>query len=155
MAMMLNLNGIDREVDASPDTPLLWVIRDQIGLTGTKYSCGIGQCGACTVLLDGEMVRSCLLPVSKAANKRITTIEGADSKVALALKQAWEEIQVPQCGFCQSGQIISATALLAGNPHPTDAQIDAAMSGNICRCNTYTRIRSAIKQAAASLGKRT
>jgi len=151
MAMMLNLNGIDREVDASPDTPLLWVIRDQLGLTGTKYSCGIGQCGACTVLLDGEMIRACLLPVSKAVNGRITTIEGADSKAAVALKQAWEILQVPQCGFCQSGQIISATALLESNPHPTDAQIDAFMAGNICRCNTYARIRSAIKQAAASL----
>jgi isoquinoline 1-oxidoreductase subunit alpha len=151
MAMTLNLNGIDREVDVEPDTPLLWVIRDQIGLTGTKYSCGIGQCGACTVLIDGEMVRSCLLPAVKAINKHITTIEGADSKVAIALKRAWEEKQVPQCGFCQSGQIISASALLARNPHPTDAEIDAFMAGNICRCNTYVRIRSAIKLAAASL----
>jgi len=149
--MTFNLNGIDREVDVSPDTPLLWVIRDQLGLTGTKYSCGIGQCGACSVLMDGEIVRSCLLPVSKATHRQITTIEGADSKVAVALKQAWERLQVPQCGFCQSGQIISATALLMRNPHPTDREIDTAMAGTLCRCSTYNRIRSAIKQAADSL----
>jgi isoquinoline 1-oxidoreductase subunit alpha len=151
MAMTLNLNGKDHKVDVAPDTPLLWVIRDHLGLTGTKYSCGIGQCGACSVLMDGEMTRSCLIPVSAAAGKRITTIEGADSKVAVALKGAWESLQVPQCGFCQSGQIISATALLTRNPHPTDEEIDAVMGGNICRCSTYMRIRSAIKLAASSL----
>jgi isoquinoline 1-oxidoreductase subunit alpha len=151
MAMTLNLNGKDHKVDVAPDTPLLWVIRDHLGLTGTKYSCGIGQCGACSVLMDGEMTRSCLIPVSAAAGKQITTIEGADSKVAVALKGAWESLQVPQCGFCQSGQIISATALLTRNPHPTDEEIDAVMGGNICRCSTYMRIRSAIKLAASSL----
>ena len=151
MAMTLNLNGIEREVDAAPETPLLWVIRDHLGLTGTKYGCGIGQCGACTVLLDGETTRACLIPLSTAIGKRIQTIEGADSKVAKAVQTAWEEIQVPQCGFCQSGQIISATVLLTQTPHPTDAEIDAAMAGNICRCCTYTRIRKAIKLAAANL----
>ena len=151
MAMTLNLNGIEREVDAAPETPLLWVIRDHLGLTGTKYGCGIGQCGTCTVLLDGETTRACLIPLSAAIGKRIQTIEGADSKVAKAVQTAWEEIQVPQCGFCQSGQIISATVLLTQTPHPTDAEIDAAMAGNICRCCTYTRIRKAIKLAAANL----
>jgi len=151
MAMTLNLNGIDHRVDVAADTPLLWVIRDHIGLTGTKYGCGIGQCGACGVIMEGVMARACLVPVSDAVGKRITTIEGIDSKAANALKAAWEEIQVSQCGYCQSGQIVSATALLARNPHPSDAEIDAAMAGNICRCCTYTRIRSAIKLAAASL----
>jgi isoquinoline 1-oxidoreductase alpha subunit len=151
MAMTLNLNGIEREVDAAPETPLLWVIRDHLGLTGTKYGCGIGQCGTCTVLLDGETTRACLIPLSAAIGKHIQTIEGADSKVAKAVQSAWEDIQVPQCGFCQSGQIISATALLTQTPHPTDAEIDAAMAGNICRCCTYTRIRKAIKLAAANL----
>jgi isoquinoline 1-oxidoreductase alpha subunit len=151
MALTLNLNGIEHKVDAAPDTPLLWVIREHLGLTGTKYSCGVGQCGACSVIMDGRMVRSCLLPVSQAANRRITTIEGADSKAALALKQAWEQLQVPQCGFCQSGQLITATVLLTGNPKPTDKEIDAVMNGNICRCNTYARIRRAIKLAAATL----
>ncbi len=151
MAITLNLNGSERKVDAAPDTPLLWVIRDHIGLTGTKYSCGIGQCGACTVLMDGKMTRACLIPISAAAGKHITTIEGVDSKAANALKAAWEIIQVPQCGFCQPGQILSATALLTSNPHPTDADIDAFMAGNICRCSTYNRIRSAIKLAASTL----
>ena len=151
MAMTLNLNGTEQKVDVAPDTPLLWVIRDQIGLTGTKYSCGIGQCGACSVMMDGEMTRACLIPVSAAVGKQITTIEGANSKVAIALKEAWESLQVPQCGFCQSGQIISASVLLTRNPHPTDEEIDAVMAGNICRCSTYMRIRSAIKLAAASL----
>jgi isoquinoline 1-oxidoreductase subunit alpha len=151
MAMTLNLNGIEQKVDVPPDTPLLWVIRDQIGLTGTKYGCGIGQCGACTVLMDGEMTRACSTPVSSAVGKRITTIEGANSKVATAVKAAWESLQVPQCGYCQSGQIISATVLLTRNPHPTDEDIDAIMAGNICRCSTYVRIRSAIKLAADSL----
>ena len=126
-------------------------LREYLKLTGTKYGCGIGQCGACTVLMDGEMIRACLMPVSGAVGKRITTIEGADSKVAIALKGAWESLQVPQCGFCQSGQILSASALLTRNPHPTDEEIDAVMGGNICRCSTYQRIRSAIKLAASSL----
>ncbi len=151
MILTLNLNGIEYKVDAAPDTPLLWVIREQVGLTGTKYSCGVGQCGACNVIIDGQMIRSCLLPVSKATNRRITTIEGADSKVAVALKQAWDKLQVPQCGFCQSGQLISATALLTDIPNPSDKEIDAAMTGNICRCNTYVRIRRAIKLAAETL----
>jgi isoquinoline 1-oxidoreductase alpha subunit len=151
MAITLILNGSERKVDVAPDTPLLWVIRDHIGLTGTKYSCGIGHCGACTVLMDGKMTRACLIPISAAAGKHITTIEGVDSKAANALKAAWESIQVPQCGFCQPGQILSATALLTSNPHPTDADIDAFMAGNICRCSTYTRIRSAIKLAASTL----
>ena len=151
MAMTINLNGEEHKVEVPADTPLLWVIRDQIGLTGTKYGCGIGQCGACTVLMDGEMIRACQLPVSSAVGKHITTIEGADSKVATALKGAWDSLQVPQCGFCQSGQILSATALLTRNPHPTDEEIDAVMGGNICRCSTYQRIRSAIKLAASSL----
>ena len=152
MSLMLNINDKNFSVDVEEDTPLLWVIRDHIELTGTKFGCGIAQCGACTVHLDGQPIRSCSTPVSFAVGKAITTIEGVQSKAAQAVQQAWTELQVPQCGYCQSGQIMSATALLEKNTKPTDADIDAAMKGNICRCSTYVRIRSAIKSAAETLG---
>ena len=145
----LRINGEDRSVDAPEEMPLLWVLRDLVGLTGTKFGCGIGQCGACTVHVDGKPIRSCLLPVSAVGNRSITTIEGVGATPAGAkVQQAWLDLEVVQCGYCQSGQIMSATALLAGNSNPSDADIDAAMSGNICRCGTYQRIRAAIKQAA-------
>jgi len=128
--------------------PLLWAIRDLAQLTGTKFGCGIAQCGACTVHLDGMAIRSCSFPVGAAAGKKITTIEGLSEKVGLAVQKAWVELQVPQCGYCQSGQIMSATALLTSKPHPTNADIDAAMQGNLCRCGTYQRVRSAIHRAA-------
>lgn len=147
------LNGQPTTVDAPPDTPLLWVIRDYLNLTGTKYGCGIGQCGACTVHLDGKAVRSCLAPVSAASGKQVTTIEGlATTALGKTVQAAWQEVDVPQCGYCQSGQIMAATALLAENPHPSDPQITAAMDGNLCRCGTYNRIRSAIHMAADQLG---
>ena len=149
MSISLNINGTRREFDGDPDTPLLWVIREEVGLTGTKYGCGIAQCGACTVHVDGQTLRSCSAPVSAAAGKKITTIEAIGSTPAgKKVQAAWKEVDVPQCGYCQSGQIMSATALLASNPNPTDAQIDAAMDGNICRCGTYPRIRAAIHKAA-------
>ena len=144
----LSINNKSYEVDASPDMPLLWAIRDMVGLTGTKFGCGIAQCGACTVHLDGTPIRSCSFPVAGAAGKKITTIEGLSEHVGQAVQKAWIELQVPQCGYCQSGQIMSATALLKKKPHPTDADIDAAMQGNLCRCGTYQRIRSAIHRAA-------
>jgi isoquinoline 1-oxidoreductase subunit alpha len=145
----LNINGETHTVDAPPDMPLLWVLRDLVGLTGTKFGCGIAQCGACTVHIDGQPVRSCVLPVGSIGSKAITTIEGVGSTEAgRKVQQAWLALEVIQCGYCQSGQIMSASALLATNPAPTDAQIDAAMSGNICRCGTYVRIRQGIKQAA-------
>jgi len=144
----LNINNKNYEVDASPEMPLLWAIRDMVGLTGTKFGCGIAQCGACTVHVDGRPVRSCSFPVSAAAGKKITTIEGLNERIAEAVKKAWVELQVPQCGYCQSGQIMSATALLKTKPNPTDADIDTAMQGNLCRCGTYQRIRSAIHRAA-------
>jgi len=149
----LKLNGTDHEVDVDPRTPLLWVIREQCGLTGTKFGCGIAQCGACTVHLDGKPVRSCLIPVSAATNMEITTIEGIapDKDTLHVVQQAWIEEQTPQCGYCQSGQIMSAVALLNSNPSPSDEDIDRAMMGNICRCGTYPRIRTAIKRAAATL----
>jgi isoquinoline 1-oxidoreductase alpha subunit len=146
--IQLNINDKVYEVDASADMPLLWAIRDLVGLTGTKFGCGIAQCGACTVHVNGTPVRSCSFPVSAAAGKKITTIEGMNEKIGEAVKKAWIELQVPQCGYCQSGQIMSATALLKSKPHPTDADIDAAMQGNLCRCGTYQRIRSAIHRAA-------
>lgn len=151
--MILKINDKTHEVDVNPATPLLWVIREQIGLTGTKFGCGIGQCGACTVHLDGQPVRSCLTPVQGAVAKEITTIEGITRNTAAlhAVQQAWIEEQVPQCGYCQSGQIMSAYALLTTNVSPTDEDIDKAMSGNICRCGTYPRIRRGIKRAAAEL----
>ncbi len=151
MAISLTINNQTHDVDVEPDTPLLWVIRDHLELTGTKYGCGLAQCGACTVHLEGTPIRSCSLPVSAAAGKKITTIEGLNSPAASAVQQAWETVSVPQCGYCQSGQIMSATALLEGNKRPTDEDIDNAMSGNICRCATYQRIRSAIKRAAEDL----
>lgn len=151
MAVNLTINGVKHAVDATPDTPLLWVIRDHLELTGTKFGCGMALCGACTVHLDGEPTRACVTPVGQAEGKAITTIEGVESAAAKAVQQAWEELAVPQCGYCQSGQIMSASALLASNQNPSDADIDAAMSGNICRCSTYVRIRQAIKQAAQQL----
>ncbi|MEI7628531.1 MAG: (2Fe-2S)-binding protein [Bacteroidota bacterium] len=146
--IQLNINDKVYEVDASADMPLLWAIRDLVGLTGTKFGCGMAQCGACTVHVSGTPVRSCSFPVSAAVGRKITTIEGMNEKIGEAVKKAWIELQVPQCGYCQSGQIMSATALLKSKPHPTDADIDAAMQGNLCRCGTYQRIRSAIHRAA-------
>jgi isoquinoline 1-oxidoreductase alpha subunit len=147
----LRINGEDRSVDAPEDMPLLWVLRDIVGLTGTKFGCGIGQCGACTVHLDGKPTRSCLLPISAVGNRPVTTIEGVGATPAGAkVQKAWLDLEVIQCGYCQSGQIMSATALLTTTPKPNDADINAAMSGNICRCGTYVRIRDAIKLAATS-----
>lgn len=144
----LHVNGVRREVDVDPSTPLLWVIREQLQLTGTKYGCGIARCGACTIHFNGQAMRSCTLPVSAAAGAQITTIEGlADGEVLHPVQQAWIEEQVPQCGYCQSGQIMSAVALLDANPTPSDADINAAMDGNVCRCGMYQRIRKAIKRA--------
>ena len=148
-----NLNGKATKVDVDPGTPLLWVLRDHLHLTGTKYGCGISQCGACTVHLDGKAIRSCVTPVSTANGKHITTIEGlAETTLGKAVQAAWLEVDVPQCGYCQSGQIMSATALLKENPHPSESQITAAMNGNLCRCGTYNRIRSAIQKASEQLG---
>ena len=144
----LTVNGKQHDLDVSADMPLLWVIRDSIGLTGTKFGCGLSQCGACTVHLDGEPVRSCVTPVSSVGAKRVTTVEGLSPTSSHALQLAWIAEQVPQCGYCQSGQLMSAAALLAKTADPTDADIDAAMSGNICRCGTYQRIRRAIHRAA-------
>jgi len=146
MAIALEINGKAVSVDAADDTPLLWVLRDDLGLTGTKYGCGIAQCGACTVHVDGQPARACQTPISAVAGMKITTIEGLGGHHPV--QQAWVKADVPQCGYCQSGQIMSAAALLAEKKHPTDADIDAAMSGNICRCGTYQRIRAAIKDAA-------
>ena len=143
-----DLNGRTVSARSPDDTPLLWVIRDELGLTGTKFGCGIGFCGACTVHVEGRATRSCITPVGAVAGARVTTIEGLDPQGKHPLQTAWLELQVPQCGYCQSGQIMSAAALIAGNPHPTDADINDAMSGNICRCGTYVRIREAIKLAA-------
>ena len=149
----LNINGKSYDVALPPDTPLLWVLRDQIGLTGTKFGCGMALCGACTIHVDGEPGRACVTPISSLAGKKITTIEAIDGdKVGKAVQAAWVELGVPQCGYCQAGQIMSATALLKKKPKPTDAEIDEAMAGNICRCGTYARIRAAIKQAAGQNG---
>jgi isoquinoline 1-oxidoreductase alpha subunit len=145
----LNLNGRDTTLDVDEDVPLLWVLRDIAGLTGTKYGCGMALCGACTVHLEGAPVRSCVTPVRAASGKRVTTVEGLSSDNSHPVQRAWIELDVPQCGYCQSGQIMSAAALLAQNPQPTDADIDAAMAGNICRCGTYQRIRAAIHRAAS------
>jgi len=147
MATSLEINGRTVQVEAAPDTPLLWVLRDEAGLTGSKYGCGVGQCGACTVLAEGAPVRSCSLPVSALAGVKITTIEGLGG--THPVQDAWVKLDVPQCGYCQSGQIMSAVALLAGNANPSDADIDAAMDDNICRCGAYQRIRAAIREAAA------
>ncbi len=146
-AITLRINGRSRQLNVEPDTPLLWVLRDAAGLTGTKYGCGIGQCGACTVHLEGKAVHSCRTPVSDVGDRAITTIEGLSPDVTHAVQKAWIAEEVPQCGYCQSGQIMSAAALLAANRSPTDADIDRAMSGNICRCGTYDRIRRAIHRA--------
>jgi isoquinoline 1-oxidoreductase subunit alpha len=150
--IVLNVNGETRRADIAPDTPILWALRDALGLTGTKYGCGMALCGACTVHLDGAPIRSCVTPVAQAVGKHITTIESVgETRVGRAVQAAWIEQDVPQCGYCQSGQIMSAVALLAASPKPSDAGIDAAMSGNICRCGTYNQIRAAIKTAATAL----
>ncbi len=150
--IQLNINGKDVKVDVDPDTPLLWALRDTLQLTGTKYGCGQALCGACTVHLDGQPTRSCVLPVAAAVGRKITTIEAVDAnKVGKAVQEAWRKLDVVQCGYCQSGQIMSAVALLKSNTKPTDADIDAAMSGNLCRCATYVRIRAAIHEAAKAL----
>jgi isoquinoline 1-oxidoreductase subunit alpha len=148
----LTVNGTAHAVDADPDMPLLWALRDLLNLTGTKYGCGIAACGACTVHVDGQPVRSCQFPVSFASGKAVTTIEGVRGEVADAVQNAWIKLNVPQCGYCQSGQVMSAVGLLSDNRKPSDTEIEAAMSGNLCRCATYQRIRAAIKEAAKSLG---
>lgn len=147
--MKLDVNGSTHDLDIEADTPLLWAIREGLKLTGTKYACGIAQCGSCIVLVDGKPMRSCITPVSSVAGKKITTIEGLSDDRSHPVQQAWIEIDVPQCGYCQSGQILAAAALLENNPRPTDADIDEAMQGVLCRCGTYPRIRSAIKKAAS------
>ncbi len=149
----LNVNGNDQKVEVAPDTPLLWVLRETLGLTGTKFGCGMALCGACTVHLEGEAVRSCVTPVSRAANKKVVTIEGLSNDLKHPLQIAWTEADVPQCGYCQSGQIMAAAVLLRETPKPTDADIDDAMTGNICRCGTYPRIRKAIHAAAKLAAK--
>lgn len=151
MSISFELNGKAVTLDVDPDMPLLWAIREKTGLTGTKFGCGIAQCGACTVHVDGAPTRSCSTPVSAAAGTKVTTIEGLASKTALAVQASWQKLNVVQCGYCQSGQIMSAVALLTETPKPTDADIDTAMSGNICRCATYHRIREAIHDAAKSI----
>jgi isoquinoline 1-oxidoreductase alpha subunit len=149
----LHVNGKPQQVDVTPDTPLLWALRDVLGLTGTKFGCGVALCGACTVHVDGQPVRACITPVSALAQAKVTTIEAIDADpVGKALQDAWVDLGVPQCGYCQTGQIMSAAALLKHTPKPTDADIDAAMNGNVCRCGTYTRIRAAIQQAAGQEG---
>ena len=148
----LNINGKSVEVDAAPDTPLLWALRDHLAMTGTKFGCGAALCGACTVHVEGTPTRSCVTPISAVMGRKITTIEGLNGRVAEAVQASWDKIQVPQCGYCQSGQVMAATALLTKTPNPTDAQIDDAMNGNICRCGTYGRVRTAIKEAAKKLG---
>jgi isoquinoline 1-oxidoreductase subunit alpha len=150
MPIELTINNVAKTVDVAPDTPLLWVLRDTLNLHGTKYGCGMGLCGACTVIVAGQAIRSCLTQVSTVAGKAVTTIEGLSPDGLHPVQVAWEAIDVPQCGYCQAGQIMSATALLTHTPHPTDAEIDAAMSGNLCRCGTYPRIRQAIRQATAT-----
>jgi len=151
MPIKLIVNGQARELDVDPDMPLLWAIRDHLQLTGTKFGCGMALCGACTVHIDGQATRSCVTPVATAQGRQITTIEGLATPAGHAVQQAWIALNVPQCGYCQSGQLMSAAALLASNPHPSDADIDSAMAGNICRCATYVRIRGAIRQAAETL----
>ena len=152
MKYRLEVNGERREVDVAPDTPLLWVLRDDLGLDGTKYSCGVAQCGACTVHVAGRATRSCVMPVAAVEDRPVTTIEGAEGAVAAAVKESWEGIQVPQCGYCQAGQIMSAIALLERKATPSDDDIEGAMAGNICRCASYPRIRRAIHDAATKAG---
>jgi isoquinoline 1-oxidoreductase alpha subunit len=149
----LNINGQTLKVEAEAEMPVLWAVRDLLGLTGTKYGCGMAQCGACTVLVDGDPLRSCVTPISAVVGRKITTIEGLEGKVGAALQNAWQELSVPQCGYCQSGQILAATALLTQKPKPTDQDIDTAMTGNICRCGTYADIRRAIHKAADQIGR--
>ncbi|MBA1147331.1 (2Fe-2S)-binding protein [Ectothiorhodospiraceae bacterium WFHF3C12] len=151
MSTTIKVNGREHTVDVDPDTPLLWVLRDELRLTGTKYGCGIARCGACTVHLDGKPTRSCVLPVQSVSGREVTTIEGLGGREAKAVQNAWSGMDVPQCGYCQSGQVMSAVGLLSDNPEPTDADIDRAMDGNVCRCATYARIRAAIHQAAADM----
>ena len=146
----LNMNGKQQEVDVDPSTPMLWVLRDHLNLVGTKYGCGIAQCGACTIHLDGTATRACMLTVSSVGNSEITTIEGLSEEGDHPVQKAWLEVDVPQCGYCQAGQIMTASALLEKNPNPTDEEIEMAMNGNICRCGTYTRIKKAVKLAAKS-----
>jgi isoquinoline 1-oxidoreductase alpha subunit len=148
MSIRLRVNGTEHDVDVDPEMPILWVVRDILGLTGTKYGCGQALCGACVVHVDGESIRSCVTPARRAAGRSITTIEGLSADGSHPLQRAWIELAVPQCGFCQAGQIMSAASLLAKKPKPTDAEIDRSMSGNLCRCGTYLRIRSAVKKAA-------
>ena len=155
MAFTIKVNGTPHRVDVDDDTPLLWVLRDLLGMTGTKFGCGMALCGACTVHIDGQPVRSCITTVDSVGTSAITTIEAVGRTPAgQAVQKAWLDLEVPQCGYCQSGQIMSASALIAGNPHPTDADIDGAMAGNVCRCGTYVRIREGIKQAAAANANR-
>ena len=154
MPSRMNINKKVQEVEAPEDMPLLWALRDVVGLKGTKYGCGIGVCGACTVLLDGKAVRSCMTRVGTVGNQAVTTIEGLADTEVHPVQEAWQEIDVPQCGYCQPGQIMAATALLAHTPNPTDADIDSQMSGNLCRCGTYPRIRAAIHQAAEKMAAR-
>ena len=153
-SITFHVNGSARTINVDPSKPLLWVLREDLQLTGAKFGCGLAQCGACTVHLEGEAVRSCVTPVARAAGKKVVTIEGLSSEHSNALQEAWIAVQVPQCGYCQTGQIMSAAVLLANNPHPSDAEIDRVMSGNICRCGTYDRIRKAIHRAAESMGGR-
>ena len=151
MPLKLTVNNQTMQVDAAPDTPLLWVLRDHLGLKGAKFGCGVGSCGACTVIVDGRAIRSCITKVSAVAGSKITTLEGLSADGTHPVQKAWDEIDVPQCGYCQSGQMMSATALLENTPKPTDAQIDTAMNGNLCRCGTYARIREAIHRAAGQM----
>ena len=152
MRFELTVNRERRQVDVEPDTPLLWVLRDDLELTGTKFGCGMAQCGACTVHLDDKPVRACVFPISGVKKRAVTTIEGVSGDVSEAVQKAWEQLEVPQCGYCQSGQIMTAIALLEENPQPTDADIDGAMTGNVCRCATYVRVRKAIHDAASEIG---
>jgi len=152
MKYRLTVNGEQRRMDVEPDTPLLWVLRDELGLTGTKYGCGVAQCGACTVHLDGQPVRSCVVPMRALGRRAVRTIEGVSGPVAAAVEASWEGLQVPQCGYCQSGQIMTTIALLEAVPRPSDADVDAALAGNVCRCATYLRIRRAVHAAAARIG---
>lgn len=153
MTIRVNVNGAERTLEVDPEMPLLWVVRDVLGLTGTKYGCGQALCGACVVHVDGEAVRACVTPVRRAEGKRITTIEGLSADGSHPLQKAWVELAVPQCGFCQAGQIMTAAALLAKRPKPSEAEIDESLAGNLCRCGTYTRIRAAVQKAAAGSEK--
>jgi isoquinoline 1-oxidoreductase alpha subunit len=148
MTIRLRINGVDKELDVDPEMPLLWALRDVLGLPGTKYGCGQALCGACSIHIDGQVVRSCVTPVRRAEGKNVTTIEGLSKDGSHPLQKAWVDLGVPQCGFCQAGQIMTAAALLAKKPKPTDAEIDQSLAGNLCRCGTYTRIRAAVKKAA-------